>query len=151
MLEKHVFLAQSGLDGIKYSVEKTFVVYSMMKVKPYVGNTVGRVSTRTPVRRFDLSQSTLCITAMCFTLKFVVDLYLLAAAGYDDTTVLFATSRQWSGEGNAFSDAGLSTGTGRNSMYREPSQALDPSVRCFSPNPSDMSQLVHYKVCMVGK
>ena len=94
MLEKHVFLAQSGLDGIKYSVEKTFVVYSMMKVKPYVGNTVGRVSTRNPVRRFDLSQSTLCITAMCFTLKFVVDLYLLAATGYDDTTVLFAIFRQ---------------------------------------------------------
>ena len=34
MLEKHVFLDQSGLDGIKYFVEKRFVAYAMKKVKP---------------------------------------------------------------------------------------------------------------------
>ena len=114
-------------------------------------NTVGRVSTRNPVRRFDLSQSTLCITVTCFTLKFVVDLYLLAATGYYDTTVLFAIFRQWSVEDNVFSDACLSTVMGRNSLYKVPSAALNPSVRCFSPNPSDIFQLVHYKVCVVGK
>ena len=133
------------------SLKKKFVVYAMKKVKPYVGNNVGRVLTRNPVRRFDLSQSTLCIGATCFTLKFVVDLYLLAATGYDYTTVLFAIFRQWSGEGNVFSNGCLSTGMGGNSMYRASSPDLDPKVRCFSPNPSDMFQLVHYKVCMVGK